>query len=155
MSPTAIAVDRTGNGYVTDGWGYVEKVTPSGMLSIVAGDGDQSGDVVAGPALNTSVIGDGIAVDGGGDVYCSDAQNVVEITSAGALSIVAGDGKPWATPVPGPALASPMSSNGLAIDASGNVYAADSDPTSGAAYVLKFAQQEAPTSHSRAFALLA
>ncbi len=132
--PSGLAVDGAGNLYIADGAGasgnpYVEKVTPGGILSIVAGNGTRS-TPAAGPAtsspLKTPV---GVAVDPSGNVFIADssAEVVLKVTPAGALSIFAG--KPG---VAGVASAQTLATNarlngptGLATDAAGDLYIAD------------------------------
>jgi len=55
----------------------VEKVTPSGVLSIIAGDGTK-GAPTPGLALRSALDGVyGLAVDSGGNLYISDTNNNV------------------------------------------------------------------------------
>jgi hypothetical protein len=71
-----------------------------------------------------------VAVDGAGNVYIVDDNEMVErVTSAGVLSIFAGDGDVGA-PTPGPATSSQLSHpRGVAVDGAGNVYIADFNNT--------------------------
>ncbi len=128
--PYAVATDASGNVYICDASAYeIEKVTPSGQLSIIAGTGSYgSGSPIAGPALSSPITNPlAISVDGAGNVYVliGTTNQVVEITPAGVLSIVAGDGS-GGPAVPGPAVSSPLNSpDGLAVDAAGDIYIAD------------------------------
>jgi len=103
----------------------VEKVTPGGDLSIVAGSG-QSGAPTPGPATSSSLgTTSGVAVSSSGDLYISDKDNNVieKVTPGGDLSIVAGTGEAYQVAVPGPAEDSPIDEpGGLALDSSGNLY---------------------------------
>ena len=130
--PTGVAVDSSGNLYIADGGNNViEKVTPSGQLSIVAGNG-HSGRPVPGPATSSPLGGPvGVAVDSAGNLYIAangsgsgSGNVVVKVTPSGQLSIVAGSGT-WGTPVSGPATSSPLTVSRLAVDSSGNLYVAD------------------------------
>jgi sugar lactone lactonase YvrE len=126
--PSGVAVDGAGNIYIADsGNGVVEKVTPAGMLSIVAGTGT-NGAPTPGPATSSNLWGpQGVAVDGAGNVYIADSGNSVveKVTPAGVLSILAGTGT-YGAPTPGPATSSELGAPmGLAVDGSGNVYIAD------------------------------
>jgi serine/threonine-protein kinase len=70
------AVDDAGNVYVAGL--HVRKITPSGIISTIAGTGryEYSGD--GGPALRASFAGSGaIAVAGGGVIYVADIFNHV------------------------------------------------------------------------------
>jgi hypothetical protein len=123
-----VAVDTAGNVYVIDQGNYeVDKITPSGTLSIIAGTGTQ-GPPAAGPATS-SPLGDpdGLAVDAAGNVYIADqtSAEVLKVTPAGALSIIAGTGT-QGMPTPGPATSSDLETpSGLAVDPASDVYVAD------------------------------
>jgi len=115
-------VDAQGNLYVADSH-VVEKVTPAGVLSIVARSGD-SGQPVAGPATASSLeSADSVAVDAAGNLYITDSfeTQVAEVAPNGELSILAGTtlsgqamGLVALNPVRGP--------SSVAVDPSGNVY---------------------------------
>jgi sugar lactone lactonase YvrE len=125
---TGVALDAAGNLYITDALSaVVEKVTPSGTLSVVAGTGIV-GTPTPGPATSSD-LGDpeGVAVDAAGNLYIADTTNdVVEmVTPSGTLSVVAGTGSPGA-PTPGPATRSDLHGpSGVALDAAGDLYIAD------------------------------
>jgi sugar lactone lactonase YvrE len=130
--PSAIATDPSGNVYIVDLLNYViEKVTPNGTLSIVAGIIGLSGNLVEGIATN-SPLGyiTGIAVDYQGNIYIADGNNsrIAKITASGILSFFAGtgySGKPFTGQS---ALDQPFSAiSCIAVDKNGNVYGGDSD----------------------------
>jgi hypothetical protein len=126
--PDAVAVDSSGDVYIADDSNNeVEKVTPSGVLSIFAGTG-ACGQPTAGLATSSDLCAPaGVAVDSAGNVYIAnyDAYDVVKVTPSGMLSIVAGDGQD-AAPTPGPATSSALGELwGVAVDSSGNIYIAD------------------------------
>jgi VCBS repeat-containing protein len=126
-----VATDAAGNYYIVDnGNSMIEKVdATTGILSIVAGTGTY-GPPTPGPATSSNLAAPrGVAVDGAGNVYIADSNNlVVERVDAttGMLSIVAGTGT-YGSPTPGPATSSNITSpTGVAVDSAGNVYIADS-----------------------------
>jgi hypothetical protein len=128
-SPFGLAVDGSGNVYIADsGNNRIDKVTPAGVLSIIAGTGN-GGQPTPGPATSSDLsFPSGVAVDGSGNVYIADTYNsqIDKVTPAGVLSIIAGTGN-WASPTPGPATSSDLGGPyGVAVDGSGNVYIADS-----------------------------
>jgi sugar lactone lactonase YvrE len=134
-SPIGVAVDAKGNVYIADqgvqfGEGnVVEKISTNGTLSIFAGEVAASGYATPGPATRSMLnYPQGVAVDGSGNVYISDMNQVIEkVTTKGTLSIFAGVQGGTGTPTPGPATQSHFNDpNGVATDDSGNVYVADS-----------------------------
>jgi sugar lactone lactonase YvrE len=128
--PGGVAVDSSGNVYTTDdsNTSEVYKITPSGTLSIIAGDGSV-GYPTVGLATNSDLYEpSGVAVDSAGNVYIADADNgvVEEVTPSGMLSIIAGDGS-YGNAVAGPATSTPLGTpTAVAVDSSGNLYIADS-----------------------------
>ena len=100
-APTAIAVDPNDNLYIADDYNdVVEKVTPQGQLSILAGKVRMDSPPIPGPA-SQSTLGNpsALAVDEAGDVYVASGagnetvgRHISEISPQGTLSVVAGDG---------------------------------------------------------------
>ncbi|MFD5714573.1 RICIN domain-containing protein [Streptomyces pharetrae] len=94
--PYGIAVDSTGNLYIADTDNHrIRQITPDGKIRTVAGTGTPgfSGDGGAATAaqLNTPY---GVAVDGAGNLYITDAENhrVRRVAGDGTISTVAGTG---------------------------------------------------------------
>jgi len=131
--PAAVAVDAAGNVYIADSYNnVVEKVTPGGMLSIIAGDGTHGAPILGAATSSHLFDPEGVAVDAAGDVYISDQNNSVveKVTPGGTLSIVAGNGASSGAPIPGPATSSPIGDpGGVAVDAGGNLYISDYGPS--------------------------
>jgi DNA-binding beta-propeller fold protein YncE len=129
-NPTGVALDTSGDLYIADAFNNeVEKVTPQGTLSIVAGTG-AAGAPTPGPATQSKLDEPyGVALDSAnGDLYIADYGNsqVEKVTPHGTLSIVAGTGG-YGTPTPGPATTSALRNPGdVAVDSTtGNLYIAD------------------------------
>jgi len=98
--PTGVALDSLGNLYITDGGsGYINgnrirKVDTNGIITTVAGNGNQdySGDGVA--ATNTSLCSpSGVAFDSVGNLYIADSANklVRKVDTNGIITSVAGN----------------------------------------------------------------
>jgi IPT/TIG domain/NHL repeat len=130
-SPTDVVVDAAGDAFVADpGASEVLRVAAgTGALSVLAGTG-VSGQPVQGPATSSKLSRPtGLAVDAAGDVWVADpgASEVLRIWAAtGALSIVAGTGKPG---MPEPGMSADASSleapTGVAVDRAGNLWLTD------------------------------
>ncbi len=75
--PTGVAVDGSGNVYIADSINdVIEKVTPAGTLSIIAGTPGHHAAPTPGPATSSSLYHPaGVAVDGKGNVYIADTGN--------------------------------------------------------------------------------
>jgi len=129
--PTAVAVDSKGNIYVADANNHRIREISGMNISTVAGDGEQTYSGDGGLATAAGLDSPrGVAVDAAFNVYIGDTQNqrVRMVTfSTGIISTLAGTGVKGFTadgPAASAALARPR---GVAVDASGNVYLADSD----------------------------
>ena len=96
-NPQGVAVDTSGNVYVTDGNQCIWKVTASGVISNITHNGTASygNDGDGGPAYKASVnYPSGIVSDGSGNIYFSDLGNdrIREINTSGIINTVAGNG---------------------------------------------------------------
>jgi serine/threonine protein kinase, bacterial len=124
--PESLAVDVSGNIYVADnGNNLIRKITPAGIVSTIAGNGQPSFADGSGSAASFNSPF-GIAVDAAGNIYVADSGNnrIRKITPAGAVSTFAGNGVKGANDATG-AAATFNTPSGVAIDAAGNVYVAD------------------------------
>jgi hypothetical protein len=121
-----ITSDRDGNLYVVDqDNARIRKVTPAGVVSTVAGNGN--GAFVAGPATSSGLAQPvGVAADGAGNVYVlsQNAGYITKIAPNGTMSlVVGGTGAGYAD---GPNAAAKLNSPvGIASDWLGNIYTAD------------------------------
>ena len=128
--PQSVTVDPSGDLYIVDpGAAEIEKVTPSGTLSVVVGNGTgTSGPPTPGPATSSTLDNpQQLAFDSSGNLYIADDNNheVEKVTPSGQLSIFAGTGVSGA-PTPGLATSSKLSNPaGIALDSAGDVYIAD------------------------------
>jgi len=118
--PTAVAVDATGTVYVSDnGNAAVRKIAPGGQVTTFA----VGGSGIPGDYDFTSL--EGAAVDQKGDVYVGDYNAIQMVTAPNNVSIVlAGTGTGSGPQIPRSALLGDVA--GLAVDASGNIYASSS-----------------------------
>jgi uncharacterized protein (TIGR03437 family) len=89
-----VAVDAAGNLYFVDQSNFlVMKMTPDGILHVIAGTGIPGFSGDGGPATSASInSGGGIAVDPSGNVYLADTLNsrVRMISTGGTITTVAG-----------------------------------------------------------------
>jgi uncharacterized protein (TIGR03437 family) len=136
--PSGVAVDSAGNVYIVDTFNNrVRKVNKAGVITAFAGNGFPlfSGD--GGPAMSAGIafIGtaphQGIAVDKAGNVYITDNgdNRIRKVNTSGIISTFAGEGTLGASGFSGdggPAISAELNSpSGVAVDAAGNVYIAD------------------------------
>jgi sugar lactone lactonase YvrE len=133
--PTDVKVDASGNLYFVDQLdNVVRKINTSGTISTVAGDGygyttgtgGFSGD--GGPAISAEMYAPfAMAFDKSGNMYICDQANhrVRKVNTSGTISTFAGNGSGTYSGDGGPATSAGISPDGIAVDASGNVYIAD------------------------------
>ena len=128
-TPRGIAIDEAGNLYVADeGNSNIRKITPAGVVSTLAGTAGQSGSADGtGPAARFAAPR-ALTADAAGNVYVADTDNstIRKITPAGAVTTLAGRaGEAGAANGPGN-VARFSEPRGIAVDAPGNIYVADS-----------------------------
>jgi hypothetical protein len=130
-NPTGLARDAKGDLFIADSEdNVVREITPDGTIHLIAGDGSEGDRGNGGPATRAELDDpQGVAVNSKGDVFIADTYNNVvrEVTPQGFISTYAGDGVPGYRGDNGPAGRAELSSpTGLALDALGNLYIADS-----------------------------
>jgi sugar lactone lactonase YvrE len=135
--PRGVAVDSTGNIYVTDTENHtIRKVTPVGtnwVVTTLAGLPGSSGstDGTGNAARFGTVIGGplGVAVDSAGNVYVSDAypnSTIRKVTPTGVVTTLAGLADAFVRSADGTGSAARFDSPfGVAVDSAGNVYVED------------------------------
>ncbi len=130
--PEGVAVDAAGNLYIADAGNHrIRKVDTGGVITTVAGSGTlgYGGDGGAATAAQLNWPR-GVAVDAAGNVYIADVANhrIRKIDTEGAISTVAGAGTRGAGGDGGLATAAQLGfPNGVALDAAGNLYIADTN----------------------------
>jgi sugar lactone lactonase YvrE len=138
-SPQGLAVDAEGVLYVTDSFNdRVRKIDLQGVITTIAGDGEQRYSGGGGPATQAGLnfasgplngAGQALALDQEGDLFLADGgdNRVLEVDVGGVIRTVAGTGRSGYAGdrvSPHSALNLPLS---VAIDSGGTVYIADAD----------------------------
>ena len=123
--PSGITIDKSGNLFVADqGNDLIRKITPSGLVSTIAGQQYVQGSANGqGTAATFSRLNE-IAVDTIGNLYITDANLVRKITTGGLVSTLAGSGA--FTSVDGNGTAASFQQPwGVAAEPNGTVYVAE------------------------------
>ncbi|CAN5153396.1 SBBP repeat-containing protein [soil metagenome] len=125
--PTGLAIDASGNLYVSDTENnLIRKISPGAIVTTFAGSYGNFGSVNGTGTAATFYAPAGLAVDAYGNVYVADAANMLirKISPSGIVTTLAGSGARGAAN----GAADKASFNapaGVAVDALGNVYVAD------------------------------
>jgi sugar lactone lactonase YvrE len=128
--PAGVAVDGTSNVYVADtDNNEIRKVTTAGVVSTLAGRAGNAGSADGSGSAASFNGPSGIVADATGNLYVADTLNhtIRKVTSAGVVTTIAGiasasgfaDATGSAARFHGP--------QGLALDASGNLFVADTN----------------------------
>jgi len=125
-----VSVDGAGNIYIADSENNrIRKVAPNGIITTVAGTAKSGYSGDNGPATSASLaFPTSAVVDTAGNIYIADAANFVirKIDTNGIITTFAGNGSDGFSGDGGPALRAELGEvNGLAFDAAGNLYLAD------------------------------
>ena len=130
LMPFSMTLDSAGNLFIAEYYNNrVRKVTPSGVISTIAGNGTPGFAGDGGPAISAQVENPaGIAVDTGGNLFISDSGNnrIRKVTPNGVISTLAGNGTPGFAGDGGPAISAQLTKPyGIAVDVAGNLFIAD------------------------------
>jgi len=130
-NPTGIAFDATGALYIADTGNRRVYKFAGGNLATFAGNGLSGFSGDNGPATAAAVFDPfGVAVDAAGNVYIADTDNsrIRKVSLSGTITTIAGNGRNNYTGDGGLATnASMYFPRGVAVDAAGNVYVADTN----------------------------
>jgi len=109
-APSGLALDSKGNLYISDGGNLrVRKVSPDGIITTVAGNGNRGSSGDGGPATAAQLSNPrGLAVDGADNLYIADIVGARMVSPAGVIT-----------------RAAPIGGLGVAVDSSKNLYLVD------------------------------
>ncbi len=160
QNPEGIALDAEGNLYIADtGQHRVRKVSPSGVITTVAGKGNERLEPVRDgiPAISAYLPdAASVAADAKGNVFISDRydSSVRVVGADGIITTLAGYGADVVGADGGPAFAVGLSTpHGILADAAGGLYVAEGN-SSGAGRVRRIAAQLATGGTPRLWAVL-
>jgi len=126
--PGQLALDASGNLYIAERSGQHIRKVSNGIITTIAGGGNQNSPTYSGPATNASLGNPrGVAVDAAGNVYIADtANNIIREISNGTITTIAGTGTAGYTGDNGPAASATLNQPWeIALDSAGNLYVAD------------------------------
>lgn len=124
--PTAVAIDTSGNLYVSDYLYQVREVAAAtGIITTIAGNGTYGYSGDGGAATSAQIeYARSLTLDYAGNLYFIDNGSRIRkvMTGTGTITTVAGNGTPGFVGDGGPALKAQIAATGLAADPQGNLY---------------------------------
>ena len=127
--PAGVAVDTAGNLYIADGDNHRIRKVVNGTITTIAGNGIAGYTGNGGQAISAELdTPEHLRFDAQGNLLFADpAQNVIrKIAPSGIITTVAGTGDLGLIGDEGPATSAHLwNPNGVAVDAAGNIYIAD------------------------------
>lgn len=127
--PSSVAVDNTGNLYVGDSnSNVIQKITTAGQVSLIAGQSGTAGSADGNGASARFNMPAGIAINSTGIIFVADTANATirRIGTDGAVTTFAGTASVRGSADGAGTAATFSMPNGIALDAAGNLYVADS-----------------------------
>lgn len=130
LQPDGMAVDSAGNVFVADSGNFtIRKITPAGVVTTFAGLAREHGSADGTGSAARFDRPRALVLDAGGNLYVADSDNytIRKITPAGVVTTLAGVAKSMGN-ADGPGNVARFNSpQGIALDAVGNLYVADTN----------------------------
>ncbi len=128
--PLDVTIDAKGNIIIADSNNdRVRKVDEQGIITTIAGNGEEGYSGDGGPATEASLSPTDIDIDPNGNIIIADCNNhrIRKINEQGIITTIAGNGKEGYSGDGGPATeASLKYPSGITVDATGNIFIVDS-----------------------------
>jgi len=129
LSPAGVALDASGNLFISDNNAYVRKVDTNGIITTVAGNGFQGFSGDGGPATNAMLFNPtGLAVDSWGNLLIADtySDRIRKVDTNGIITTVAGSRAKGYSGDGGAATNAGLDyPAGVGLDSSGDLFIAD------------------------------